>query len=1368
VTSTYIPEKSMPIVPSAKTAHPLPSDPEPGEVPVQIGRYHILLPIGSGDRARVYLGRQDRPFLRLAAVKLLMVRVTEESRDALLYEAEVLANLCHPRIVRFYEAGYWFDRPFVVMERVEGTPLLSYCLKRHPSLRQRMEIFVQICDAAHYIHERSYLHRDLSPNNVLVIDPSSEPASNGQDDGEAATPTVKVIDFSLAVTLKSEECAQGGVGTAGYISPEQAAGGPGIDCRSDIYSLGAMLHSLLTGEPPSEPPVEAQARGGSALPSVVYATSGARLEEVARSCCMDGLRLLKAFRKLDTIVQKALAIELDERYSTAAELAAAVRRFVAEDLPDLEGDDRIRTIRRLAGLGGKLGVVLAIAAVGLIALAASSAYFYSRSRYLNQELNRFTQDLKGIQEKLTYAEGKMKEQKQDALKYELRSYAGQVRSIPELLSKSGVASARRELLSCGKALRRWEWSYLNQCSDNSVRRMGRSLQGFVRAVPMACEDAPMIAGGAIDGSVWGWDESTGEFRFSSDLHDSPVVDLVLCAGKNVALSMALDGSLCLWSARTGKLIRQTAVPLPSVALASLNTSDLLRLPRFSPRGEFLFWLGDGEPKIIPLKVGDRSVVLGDAVKLARTADMLAPKQGDVVWAAWAMSRAGLRLVTVRRQSVSQGAVQGARHSHVGELALWDAATGRCEGYTKNFPALDECTALAATEHRLVVGLDDEAYLFNLDTAFSGQRTGYWSLNGHSGRVFGVALSDDSKLVATSGQNDNTIRLWNAADGRLLGAGDDIIAERGELRGHHGIIASIEFVPGDRFLVSASFDGMVYFWNRSGRRDVTELRPPDEQLDQKRKNAMAHVVTNVRYGGDASAPVLVAATMLPALNAWDGQGEFLGDCQPNLAGGTRWDEIDALGVSRDGSTAVAAVRAGGAVDGSRPPDHKLLVWRIKTKDTALLELSPDAGGGGAVAVSTDASWLASVAVYPSRPIVQLWRRIPDQNQAYQPAGDLSGCKGEVQGLDFSPDGRLVAAACADGRLLVWDVAKSATVQDVTFSGHTLQCLRFASDSNRIAVGTGAGDVFVYDLAAEKALDPDPDETGVAHNGKVYSVAFSPNGSRLLSCSDDRSVMIWDSEARTRLLAIQTRSFLPGADWSPDGMTVAVAGGQQAVVLFHAAPWNDPETDARLLVDRLFARHTWSLLVEQRVAAETDVLPAVRELALKQVKAISDDPEALAAAAWEYVYRTDKAKVLQKSGTDDRRQVEPSRTAELIARRAKEMRDGKPQYLAVYGAVLYRAGKLQESKDLLQRATAVSPVATGQVITPADQNRARGRLRARILLTMVDIETANMGSRFRLEQALNELSRTNQEGARDSMADDLIGEARSLLSSKMPRN
>src|SRR3989475_4919735 len=222
--------------------------PPPSERPgTIIGPYKLIEQIGEGGMGTVWMAQQTEPVKRLVAVKL--IKAGMDSRQVIArFEAErqALALMEHPNIARVLDAGTTSaGRPYFVMDLVRGVPITRYCDEHHLTPRQRLELFIPVCQAVQHAHQKGIIHRDLKPSNVLVALYDGRPVPKVIDFGVAKATGQQLTDKTLVTGFGNI------VGTLEYMSPEQAEINQlDIDTRSDIYSLGVLLYEPLAGSPP--------------------------------------------------------------------------------------------------------------------------------------------------------------------------------------------------------------------------------------------------------------------------------------------------------------------------------------------------------------------------------------------------------------------------------------------------------------------------------------------------------------------------------------------------------------------------------------------------------------------------------------------------------------------------------------------------------------------------------------------------------------------------------------------------------------------------------------------------------------------------------------------------------------------------------------------------------------------------------------------------------------------------------------------------------------------------------------------------------------------------------------------------------------
>ena len=330
----------------------------PGTV---VGRYKLLEKIGEGGMAVVYMAEQEQPIRRKVALKI--IKLGMDTRQVIArFEAErqALALMDHPSIAKVLDAGATeTGRPYFVMELVTGVSITEYCDKNSLSTKDRLALFLQVCQAVQHAHQKGIIHRDIKPSNVMVTHHDGKPVPKVIDFGIAKATNQKLTEKTLFTRYAHL------IGTPAYMSPEQAElSDLDIDTRSDIYSLGVLLYELLTGTTPFS---EEELRKAGYIemqriireqepvkPSTRIRTATRERRSVGagpRACpTLGGHRgppLRKADREmggpgsptsyqqvrgdLDWIVMKSLEKDRARRYETASGLAEDVRRHLEHE-----------------------------------------------------------------------------------------------------------------------------------------------------------------------------------------------------------------------------------------------------------------------------------------------------------------------------------------------------------------------------------------------------------------------------------------------------------------------------------------------------------------------------------------------------------------------------------------------------------------------------------------------------------------------------------------------------------------------------------------------------------------------------------------------------------------------------------------------------------------------------------------------------------------------------------------------------------------------------------------------------------------------------------------------------------------------------
>jgi serine/threonine protein kinase len=352
------------VSPLFDTAH------SPNAPGVVIGPYQLLQLIGEGGMGQVWLAEQKQPVHRRVALKLIKVGMdTQEVVARFESERQALALMDHPAIAKVFDAGSTPEgRPYFVMEYVAGLPINEYCDRHRLTMRQRMELFIQVCEGVQHAHQKAIIHRDLKPSNILVTEVDGKPAPRIIDFGIAKATSPPVDAATMFTRVGSV------IGTLGYMSPEQAgSGGEDIDTRSDVYSLGVVFYELLVGALPldfkklaHEDALRRLREQDAPRPSTRLRTLGGDSAMTAQNRGADLPTLTRQLQgDADAIALKALEKDRQRRYASPSELAADLERYLRNEPVSAHSPSRAYRARKYIRRH-RVGVALASAMVLLL------------------------------------------------------------------------------------------------------------------------------------------------------------------------------------------------------------------------------------------------------------------------------------------------------------------------------------------------------------------------------------------------------------------------------------------------------------------------------------------------------------------------------------------------------------------------------------------------------------------------------------------------------------------------------------------------------------------------------------------------------------------------------------------------------------------------------------------------------------------------------------------------------------------------------------------------------------------------------------------------------------------------------------------
>jgi len=372
---------------------------------MSIGPYVLVKKLGEGGMGQVWLAEQTAPVRRQVALKLIKGGLYDSTvMQRFESERQSLAVMNHPAIAKVFDAGSTADgQPYFVMEYVEGPPVTRYCDNKKLKIRERLELFIKVCEGVQHAHQKAVIHRDLKPSNILVTEVDGKPVP-------------RIIDFGLAKAVSPPSGAEqtqftqmgAMVGTRGFMSPEQADPNVSdVDTRTDVYSLGVVLYVLLTGMLPfdwegeKKKPIDEVLRQlreeDPPSPSTKVSAEKEAATAAAEGRGTEAKQLVTLLRgDLDWITMKAVEKERARRYGTPSELAMDIERYL-ENRP---------VVARPASTGYRLkkyaqrhrvGVAVSVGAAALlVAFAVMQTVELRRITRERDRANRITEFMTGM------------------------------------------------------------------------------------------------------------------------------------------------------------------------------------------------------------------------------------------------------------------------------------------------------------------------------------------------------------------------------------------------------------------------------------------------------------------------------------------------------------------------------------------------------------------------------------------------------------------------------------------------------------------------------------------------------------------------------------------------------------------------------------------------------------------------------------------------------------------------------------------------------------------------------------------------------------------------------------------------------------
>ena len=1064
-----------------------------------IGRYKLLQQIGEGGWGVVFMAEQEEPVRRKVALKVIKPGMDTKNVIA-RFEAErqALAMMDHPNIAKVFDAGVTESgRPFFVMELICGIKITEYCDQKALPTKDRLELFVQVCQAVQHAHQKGIIHRDIKPSNILV--------TTTQED--AAQPVM--IDFGIAKATSNQRltdktlftAVETLIGTPAYMSPEQTAiSNEGVDTRTDIYSLGVLLYELLTGSTPfdtsellqlgidevrrtireQEPP----------SPSARLSNmTGDTLTSVARHRLVEPRLLIRSMRgDLDWIVMKCLEKDRTRRYATANDLAHDVKRHLNNETVYARPPSpayRIRkALRRHKLVFGAAAAVVAALVAGIV----MSTWEMMRARDSQREADaaRNNESRRRVE-----AETAEKTAQAHALAARRISYSSDMKAVQQALRENNLGGAwlllNRQKPQAGELdLRDWEYRYLwgqARADEHDVFFAGDRWS----ALPLSFSaDGGMLAREVTNGSTVVTDLISRRTVFERAHAGFPV--------------FAHHGDLLAF------VTRDSSTTNDVISILDIITQKKTQAVR---QGNSTDWIGFTPDDRLLLTVSRRP---GTPREDGAPADVTAWEVGTgrPLWHRTIGGRASW--VRWRPYAISPDGAAFAAALPGGRVLVLKTEDGSEQLTVKATKELSICVMFSPDSSTLLTSGGFSDSVIRLWDAHNGDSRG--ELEGHSAYVTDLLFTPDgSRLISSSA--DQTIRLWNWTMQKPSGV----------FRGHLDEVDGIALAPNGRTLASRCKDGTIYLWdlNKSSGHLGYQTLPSRLKL----RSGTVEFTPDSRFivGVESSGDVAV----------WDAQ---------TLTESRRFSGISIKGnvdLSPDSRWLVSS------------DDHgRLIVWDLASglERTNLSFNAPHAGLYDWKFIDK-ANLLVTVSGPATNAVLESWNA-----SSWHPVDSVPLHFKTFLGYSFfQPKSFSLPNAyvlLAEGAFHIFDVnplknrekSFQSEFQPNDWAGSPVSRIAAAADSSGI--------VEVWDL---ETLQP----VARLKNFRLgsHSVAFSPDGRRLAAGSNGREALkLWDVGSWQEVLTLNCEGSRFGAvKFSPDGRQLLAVNDSGLANLWTAPTWEE---------------------------------------------------------------------------------------------------------------------------------------------------------------------------------------------------------------------
>jgi WD40 repeat protein/serine/threonine protein kinase len=984
----------------------------------RIGRYKLREKLGEGGCGVVYVADQEEPVRRRVALKVIKLGMDTNAVVA-RFEAErqALAMMDHPNIAKVLDGGTTDQgRPYFVMELVRGIRITDYCDQNNLSTKERLDLFIKVCQAIQHAHQKGIIHRDIKPSNILVTLHDGVPVPKVIDFGIAKATEGRLTDATVYTQLHQF------MGTPAYMSPEQAEmSGLDVDTRSDIYSLGVLLYELLSGTTPFDAE-DLMASGIDAMrktiwekeplrPSTRLATlSGEELTTLARRRACDAPKLIHLVKgDLDWIVMKCLEKDRTRRYETANGLAADLKRHLTNEPVVARPPStayRLQKAFRRNKLAFTAGTIVAAVLVLGIGISTWQAFVATRAKIVAVSAQK---------------EAQRAQQAETALRVEREHqlYVAKINLAQAAWEQNNVGRVRQLLNDTASYPDRgFEWYYWQRQTHLEIKTL-RGHGGGINSVAFS-PDGQRIVTGSFDKTAKVWDAANGKELLTLKGHTGSVFSVAFATDGKRIVTGSEDQTAKVWDTTSGK----------ELLTITGHTSPILSVG-FSPNGQRIV-TGSGNPW--DTRSVDQTAKVWDADSGKELVTLKGHSDGIN---SVAFSPDGQRIVTGSRDKTAK---------------IWDAASGKLLLTLKGHSSGINSVAFSPDGQWIVTGsgewsniADNTARVWDADTAKELRK-----ITGHRHNITCVAFSPDGRRIVT-GSVDQTAMVWETATGNALLT----------LKGHSSAITSVSFSPDGQRIVTGSgdwrstADRTAKVWDAGGGKEVVTLTGHRHNINSAAFSPDGQRI--ITASTDKTAKVWEAASgkqlftltghkglVMSAAFSLDGQRIVTGSRDKTakiweaangkylLTLNGQGDEIWSVAFSPDGQRIVTA-----------STDNTAKVWEAASGKELFTLAGHEAIIVSAV-FSHDGRWIVTGSCDQT---AKVWEAATGKELR-----TLTGHSDQLCSVAFSPDSQRIVTGSIDQTAKVWEAASGKEL--LTLAGHSgpLHAVAFSPNGQRIVTGS----------------------------------------------------------------------------------------------------------------------------------------------------------------------------------------------------------------------------------------------------------------------------------------------------------------------------